>query len=373
MKHPFGRHLCALFLLSLGVNFSLEAQNSLLEGILVDRESRSPIAYAGLVPLGHPEWGTYSNMDGVFQLTWPEGTDSLTLRHLSYGRLTLAKADLSDTVWLAPIPIELDEVPILSGTATELWQQVIDHLEENHYHKEVTYQMDCRAMYYSPDRKVLHFLGKSRSTIYHKKKHLFPQIGGITMGRKPIPISGNRLEEARALVMWEIPAPSLMGVSKKGFKKKAHKHYDIEVQKTFEQEGKHLAEVVLVARDSKQELRELYLIDLETYGILKARREYKSKEGHQNWYEVAFTLIENKYYMTYLDQCYVESTHIDQPYYRHTISSLKVMVNPPEAEKYNFFKVCFDAVSDYKIAWDDPFWDKSSFVPWPNWVREKIR
>ncbi|MEM7660124.1 MAG: hypothetical protein AAF399_28705, partial [Bacteroidota bacterium] len=145
--------LCAcLWLSSLGTMWGQSSPRSYLKGTLMDQENQTPIAYANLIPLGQAGSGTLTNVNGLFLLNWSGESDSVVIRHLNYGPITLGIEAIRDTVWLSPIPIELDEVPIFSKSPQDLWKRVIEHLDENHYHEEVAYAVDSRGMFYRPDQ-----------------------------------------------------------------------------------------------------------------------------------------------------------------------------------------------------------------------------
>ncbi|MEM7658424.1 MAG: hypothetical protein AAF399_20015, partial [Bacteroidota bacterium] len=232
--------------------------------------------------------------------------------------------------------------------------------------------VDSRGMFYRPDQQEVHYLSKSRANLYLKKNNRVPKVGSITMSRKAFPGTGERLESARYLVMFEVPAPSMYGVFRKGFKKNAVKKYDISVARSFQQEGKQLAEIHLIPKEEGRDNRGVFLVDLATYGILKARHEYQGKGGNVCWYELGSTEVGGKYFLNYMDYCYTGSTHIDQIYYHHTIASMRVMASPPSEETSHYFKVCYEKVNQFTIPWNDAFWKGSSFIPWPDWVQQHL-
>ncbi|MEM9985940.1 MAG: hypothetical protein AAF804_12690, partial [Bacteroidota bacterium] len=227
MKHA----LSFLIVLLLALTSLLRGQDAYLEGVLMDRVGRSPVAYASLSPSGQSVMGTLSNIDGVFRIRWSAGIDSMSIRHLNYGQLTLELATLGDTIWLQPTPIVLDEVPIFSESPQELWRRVIDNLDDNHYHQRVAYLADSRSMFYSQDRKHLYYLSQSTANLYRKRKKAFPKTDAVSISRKPLSGTGEILAESRYRVMHEVPPATFFDRFSAAFKRSALKDFDIEVSR----------------------------------------------------------------------------------------------------------------------------------------------
>lgn len=373
-QHTFSSFAFGIISICLLTATSVQGQETTLRGTLMDRESRSPIPYASLTPLGQSERGVLSNVDGVFSLTWENNTsDTLIIRHLNYGQVRIGGGtELSDTIWLQPVPIELGEVAIFSGPPQYLWTQVLEHLDQNHYHQKVTYSADSRSMFYSPNRQELYYLSQSKADLYCRKEKRFPKVDRVKMTRQTLSEIGEKLEAGRSRVMHEVPAASFFKVFSPAFKKSAVKEFDIEIKRSFVQNGKEIAEVYLVSQESEAGRRGVFLIDLETYGILSAKYEFPGKSGNACWYQLAFTEINGKYYMTYIDHRYTSDAFMDQVYFHHIIASLKVLERTPSEDAISFLKLCFEPFSDYAITWDDPSWESGAFIPWPNWVTEKL-
>ena len=354
----------------------LWGQTTYLKGVLMDQETQMPIAYASLSPTGQPRLGTLSNGDGAFMLKFPAGIDSIAIRHLNYGRLTLEVATLGDTIWLKPVPIELDEVPIFSERPQELWERVLDNLRENHYHKGVSYQVDGRSMFYSPDRQKAYYLSQARAYLHYDSRKGLPVVNAVRMSRRPLSWAGQSLEEERYMVMHEVPGvhlfANILGRTPPIFKRSSLREFEIEVLRSFTQDGRELAEIRLVPKDEEKTSINTFLIDLETYGLLKARNEGMKDGKYKQWTELFFEEQGGKYFITYLNRRYFNDAYRGKPFYHHIIASLSVVEGAPRKGNIGYMKLCWQPVDDYKIAWDDPAWQESSMVPWPDWIVEQM-
>jgi hypothetical protein len=378
MKH-FTTLLTALLL---AFTLQLWGQTTYLRGVLMDQETKNPIAYARIAPLGQPKAGGLSNVDGGFRISWSQDFDSVLIRHLNYGQVKIEVAALRDTVWLTPVPIELDEVPIFSESPEDLWKRVIEHVDENHFHEEVAYEADARCMIYSHDRDTLHYISQSRANLYisqsranlylHKKES--PLADHVRISRKPISERGEELAESEHIPLFEIPYLHFMETDAPFFRNSAIRKYDIEVERSFTREGRYLAEVHLIPKWFTKKARGVFLIDLETYGMVWARMEWLWGIGRKRdlaWYEWAYEQIGGKYYQTYADHglgCLP-----DEPYIQQTITHLTVVDQAPSEEAVNYFYLVFHIpAKKFQIPWDDPYWQSRPSVPWPDWVAKRL-
>ncbi|MEM9983801.1 MAG: hypothetical protein AAF804_01780, partial [Bacteroidota bacterium] len=148
--------------------------------------------------------------------------------------------------------------------------------------------------------------------------------------------------------------------------------FHIEELRSFVKDGKAIAEVLLVPKEEQPEGRGTFLVDLETYGLLKARLEGLKNAEYHAWTELAFVEQEGKFYITYIDRRYFSDAYESKPHFHHILATLTVVNKSPSEDAIGYVKLCFKPVDDYEIAWDDPSWANSSMLPWPNWIAKKL-
>ncbi|NPD46880.1 MULTISPECIES: DUF5686 and carboxypeptidase-like regulatory domain-containing protein [unclassified Lentimicrobium] len=81
MKGPFYISLLSILLIALSINTF--AQNKVITGIIIDEESREPLAFVNIVT-EDDKYGTSTDIDGLFQMKIPKKTKSLTLSYVGY-------------------------------------------------------------------------------------------------------------------------------------------------------------------------------------------------------------------------------------------------------------------------------------------------
>lgn len=81
MKYTYTKAL--LFLLFIAISVNIHAQNKVFSGIILDEESREPLAFVNIVT-ENDKYGTSTDIDGKFQMNIPDEIKNLTLSYVGY-------------------------------------------------------------------------------------------------------------------------------------------------------------------------------------------------------------------------------------------------------------------------------------------------
>jgi hypothetical protein len=106
-----------LLLLSFLFSFTLYGQDSIRKTI-VDSQSK-PIQFAS-ISVNKTANGTYTNEEGIFLFDSIKQTDTLKISCIGYESRSILVKDLSDSIYLQEISIEIDEVVIKSEYSREI-------------------------------------------------------------------------------------------------------------------------------------------------------------------------------------------------------------------------------------------------------------
>ena len=108
------RYIVLLTLFSPLLSFS---QGTLVEGLIYEKGENQPIPYAN-VSISKKMEGTYSDLNGHFSLYCSPG-DTIQISFVGYKTIILPVFDLSDTIYLVPSPITLEQVEIVSKKSSK--------------------------------------------------------------------------------------------------------------------------------------------------------------------------------------------------------------------------------------------------------------
>jgi hypothetical protein len=127
-----------LFLFIAFLSFFLQAssQQQTIEGKIIDASSKEPLAFVNVV-YGDPPQGTTTNIDGTFNLTIKESTDSLRISYVGYHtkRIKIPRESAKDKIEIAlkQKMYDLDEVVITPGInpVDRIMRKVWENQSEN--------------------------------------------------------------------------------------------------------------------------------------------------------------------------------------------------------------------------------------------------
>jgi hypothetical protein len=110
------------------------------EGVLIDRENKSPVPYASIAIMGESV-GTISNSDGVFELVIPQRLQNkmITVGCLGYRRTHVNPDSISgiNTIELEPFSFRLKEIKVRPVSPEEVLENMHRRIHDNYPHNSI--------------------------------------------------------------------------------------------------------------------------------------------------------------------------------------------------------------------------------------------
>ncbi len=267
-------------------NLPLFAQNSIIEGILKDKETKEILPFCN-VYLKTTQLGTVSNSEGQFRLLIPQKhkNDTLFISYISYKTKKIAVSELLTNsnsqkkkvvIFLETDQTNLNEIVIQDYTADFVIQQAIENISKNHY----TESHKTTGFYRVVSQK------ETENDIQQEKKyvHLSEAVFDLHLSKTDNPNQQFRLEKMRAIKDEKASKGIDLGLKPqaifemdivnciKGFdllNKRGLRLHNFEIQECNMVDGDVAFKVTFDQRNVKKSGYKGYvLIDKETYAFL---------------------------------------------------------------------------------------------------------
>jgi hypothetical protein len=354
-------------------------QTNLFAQIVMDLDTRLPIAYVRINSSDLPHQGEFTNEDGrVNVLPFGKG-DSLWFRHIAYQPQTIAAQALqpTDTIWLTPREVTLPEVAIYGLTPKALLERVIDRLDSNHQVGPVLYGVRVYEAHYTQDSaRTLHMLREHDAQIYEKANGRALLAFQQTQSRvrtfsRPAEryLKSAMLLHGISSLLWN----SLCRAKENCLKKRKLDNYEIRLEGQLEGADQHLIIVTLSPIQQDKDSRYTFWIEETSFAVVKITE--RRPDGTR--FETGFMPISDQWYLAYFKQVVPSRTHYQKHYgFEQAVSSEQVAIyrvldqqpteEPPGAEGY-ILSGRYE-LKEVAGAWDDPFWQEHPARPWPEWI-----
>ncbi len=111
---------------------------------VLDKDTNEPLAFVHILPNGQAQNGRLTDIDGRFDLDFPDGTDSLTFTYLGYAPLTLSLIFIKKEkiILLKPKGVGLPEIVVLPGEnpAHRIIKKAISNKDKNNPEKNYNFK-----------------------------------------------------------------------------------------------------------------------------------------------------------------------------------------------------------------------------------------
>ncbi len=370
-----------IIILFLFLNSFICIAQETIEKTVIDKETGKPILFAHVFKQSDLLTGTITNANGKFVLKSIKKGDTIKISHLAYFQYeNTLKNIISDTIYLLPKTIKLNEVIVHGLSPHSIMKNVINNLEKNHLIEPVMYQIYGRFSIHNKDKSQLHILSEQVTNVYYKKlgKHPFAQI--IKLRIKPFSKIGKKYFKTMRM----ITTSSLFSNASFIFsdnpifnKRKLKRYYNIKIIDTLFDNTYNLIKLKCSPKKEKYSTIILY-VDRNSYAITKIYEYRPSKENIKNDVEIInFKKVGSKWYFNTITRKYLRFS--DKRWKPDASASFEMItlfnINKNTKFEDTTFKpehkIIAKEIKHFVGKWTDDFWNNYNYIPLPSWIEEK--